>query len=86
MINDGDIAEWSLASRSGRLLLQELLERRVVRSTPTANALATNGIWYDALDQFVSASQRGGDPLADERLDTFIRSVGEKPCVGSPSP
>ena len=86
VINDGDVAEWSLASRSGQLLVQELLERRVVRSTPTANSLATNGVWYDALDQFVSASQRGGDPLADARLDAFVRSVGERPCAGPHAP
>lgn len=79
VLSDGDVAEWSLSTRSGQVFLQEFIQRRVVRSTPTINALATNGIWYDALDRFVVESAQG-IPMARERLDTFLTSVGETPC------
>ncbi|MDZ7632743.1 MAG: hypothetical protein U5K74_15755 [Gemmatimonadaceae bacterium] len=78
-LNDGDVAEWSLATTSGRLLLQEYIQRRVAPIAPTAKALATNGIWYDALDRF-SREAAGGVPLARERLDAFVLSVGARPC------
>ncbi len=82
---DGDVAEWSLSTRSGQVFLQEFIQRRVVRSTPTINALATNGIWYDALDKFVVESAQG-IPLARERLDAFLTSVGATPCGGAGPP
>lgn len=84
-LNDGDIAEWSLATRSGRVFLLEFIQRRVVRSTPTVNALATNGIWYDALDLFVHDALLG-NPLGRERLDAFVTGVGAAPCDAHATP
>ncbi len=81
---DGALAEWSLSTRSGEVFLQEFIQRHVVRSTPTINALATNGIWYDALDLFVVDALRG-IPLASERLDAFLTSVGAMPCAEPPA-
>lgn len=82
---DGDVAEWSLSTRSGQEFLHEFIQRRVVRSTPTINALATNGVWYDALDRFV-VDALNNIPLARERLDAFLISVGESPCTDSSPP
>ncbi len=81
---DGALAEWSLSTRSGEVFLQEFIQRHVVRSTPTINALATNGIWYDALDLFVVEALHGV-PLASERLDAFLTSVGAMPCAEPPA-
>jgi hypothetical protein len=85
LLADGDVAEWTLATRSGQVFLQEYIQRHVVRSTPTVNALATNGIWYDALDRFV-ADAIGGIPLAGERLDAFVSGVGAAPCAAARAP
>ena len=84
-LRDGDVAEWSLRTRSGEVFLQEMIMRQVVPSTPTISSLARNGIWYDALDLFVLDASRG-IPLAQERLDRFLMDVGAEPCpVASPS-
>ena len=79
MLPDGGVAEWTLATRSGEVFLTERIERRMVRSTPTINALARNGIWYDALDLFVVDALRGL-PLAAERFDAFLQPVGTASC------
>lgn len=76
---DGDVARWSLTSRDGELLVRESIHRRVVRSTPTINALARNGIWADAVDLF-AADAVNDIPLASERLNAFLGSVGVAPC------
>ena len=79
-LRDGDIAEWSLRTRSGEVFLTEAIQRQVVPSTPTITALARNGVWYDALDLFVLDAMRG-IPLANERLDAFLTNVGAVPCA-----
>jgi hypothetical protein len=84
-LRDGDVAEWSLRTRSGEVFLQELIQRQVVPSTPTISALARNGIWYDALDLFVLDASRG-IPLAPERLDRFLMDVGAEPCAVTAPP
>ncbi len=85
MLHDGALAEWTLATRSGEVFLTERIERRVVRSTPTINALARNGIWYDALDLFVLDALHG-IPLARERFDAFVRGGGIDECPVPPAP
>lgn len=82
---DGDVARWSLTSGAGDVLVQELIHRRVVQSTPTINALARNGIWSDALDLFV-ADAVNDIPLARERTNAFLASVGVAPCGGAGAP
>jgi len=82
---DGDVARWSLTSRTGEVLVQESIHRRVVRSTPTIIALARNGIWADAADLFV-ADAVNDIPLARERLSAFLVSVGAAPCSGAGAP
>jgi hypothetical protein len=84
-LNDGDVAEWSLSTRSGEVFLHEFIQRLVVPSTPTVAALAKNGIWYDVLDLFVLDAMRG-IPLASERLETFLTSVGGSSCSVEPPP
>jgi hypothetical protein len=84
-LNDGDVAEWSLRAKSGEVLLQDFIQRRVVSSTPTVNALAKNGVWYDVLDLFVLDAIRG-IPLATERLDAFLTSVGAGTCAAAAPP
>ncbi len=84
-LNDGDVAYWSLSTRSGEVFLDEVIQRQVVRSTPTVAALAQHGIWYDVLDLFVLDALRG-IPLATERLDAFLISVGASPCPTPPAP
>jgi hypothetical protein len=84
-LSDGDVAEWSLATRSGEVFLQEFIHRQVVASTPTIASLTRNGIWYDALDLFVLDALRG-IPLARERLDTFLRDVGTTRCADAITP
>ncbi len=83
-LRDGDVAEWSLRTRSGEVFLQEYIQRQVVPSTPTITALARNGIWYDALDLFVVDELRG-IPLAKERLAAFLTNVGAQPCALAPA-
>ena len=83
-LRDGDVAEWSLRTRSGEVFLQELIQRNVVPSTPTITSLARNGIWYDALDLFMLDASRG-IPLAQERLDAFLTNVGAEPCSVKPT-
>ena len=84
-IVDGAVAEWSLATRSGEVFLTERIQRQVVRATPTVNSLARNGVWYDALDLFVVDALRG-IPLAAERLEAFLKSVGTESCPVTPAP
>ncbi len=84
-LNDGDVAQWSLSTRAGTVLLEETIQRQVVRSTPTVAALAQHGIWYDVLDLFVVDALRG-IPLASERLETFLASVGAAPCATPAAP
>jgi hypothetical protein len=84
-LSNGDVAEWSLATRSGEVFLQERIHRQVVESTPTIASLTKNGIWYDALDLFVLDALRG-IPLARERLDTFLRDVGAARCGDATTP
>ena len=84
-LNDGDVAQWSLSTRSGEVFLDDVIQRQVVRSTPTVAALAHNGIWYDVLDLFVVDALRG-IPLASERLDAFLVSVGASPCPAPAAP
>ena len=79
-LRDGDIAEWSLRTRSGEVFLTESIQRLVVPSTPTITSLAHNGVWYDALDLFVLDAMRG-IPLAKERLDAFLTNVGAQACA-----
>lgn len=83
-LQNGDVAEWSLRTRSGEVFLQEYIQRQVVPSTPTITSLARNGIWYDALDLFVLDEMRG-IPLARERLAAFLTNVGAQPCNASPA-
>ncbi|MBC7841778.1 MAG: hypothetical protein H7099_05685 [Gemmatimonadaceae bacterium] len=83
-LRDGDVAEWSLRTRSGEVFLQDYIQRQVVPSTPTITALARNGIWYDALDLFVVDELRG-IPLAKERLAAFLTNVGAEPCNAVPA-
>jgi len=82
---DGDVARWSLTSREGEVLVQESIHRRVVQSTPTIIALARNGIWADAVDLFAAAAI-DDIPLARERLNAFLVSVGTAPCSGAGAP
>ena len=84
-LSDGDVAQWSLSTRSGEVFLDDVIQRQVVRSTPTVAALAHNGIWYDVLDLFVIDALHG-IPLASERLDAFLASVGVAPCPTPPAP
>jgi len=77
---DGDVAEWSLRSLSGELLVRDQIQRHVVAATPTINSLARNGIWYDALDLFVLDAIREL-PLAAERLEAFMTGVGAAACA-----
>ena len=87
-LNDGDVAQWSLRTRAGEVFLEDVIQRQIVRSTPTVAALAQRGIWYDVLDLFVLDALRG-IPLASERLDAFLKSVGATSCAVSatrPSP
>jgi hypothetical protein len=84
-LNDGDVAQWSLSTRSGEVFLSDVIQRQFVRSTPTVAALAQHGIWYDVLDLFVADALRG-IPLAAERLDAFLISVGASPCNAPPAP
>ena len=85
ILRDGDVAEWSLRTRSGEVFLTETIHRQVVPSTPTITSLARNGIWYDALDLFVLDASRG-IPLAKERLDAFLTNVGAEPCGAATPP
>ena len=82
---DGDVAEWSLSTRTGEVFLVEFIQRLVVPSTPTITALAKNGIWHDALDLFVVDAIHG-IPLAAERLETFLTSAGASGCTVTPTP
>ena len=84
-LGDGDVAEWSLRTRSGEVFLQEFIHRQIVPSTPTISALTKNGIWYDALDLFVLDALRG-IPLGRERLQTFLTNVGTAPCSETVTP
>lgn len=84
-LNDGDVAQWSLSTRAGDVFLDDVIQRQVVRSTPTVAALAQHGIWYDVLDLFVVDALRG-IPLATERLEAFLISVGASPCPTPPAP
>jgi hypothetical protein len=83
LLRDGDVATWSLATRSGVTYLESQIERRVVRATPTAASLTRNGIWSDALDlMVVDALERR--PLAAERLTEFLGGVGLESCPVPP--
>ena len=82
---DGELAEWTLTTPSGAVLLTERIQRRFVRGAPTVNSLARNGAWFDALDLFVVDALQG-IPLAVERLDAFLSSVGAKSCPVRPAP
>jgi len=84
LLRDGEVAEWSLRTRSGEVFLTEYIQRQIVASTPTISALARNGIWYDALDLFTLDALRG-IPLARERMDAFLTNVGAAPCA-TPAP
>jgi hypothetical protein len=84
LLQDGDVASWSLASRSGATYLESQIERRVVRATPTVASLTRNGIWFDALDLFVVDAMEGR-PLAAERLSEYLGGAGIDACrVGAP--
>jgi hypothetical protein len=84
VLRDGEVAEWSLRTRSGEVFLTEYIQRQIVSSTPTITALARNGIWYDALDLFSLDAMRG-IPLAKERMDAFLSNVGAQPCAAAAS-
>ena len=86
LLRGGEVAEWSLRTRSGEVFLTEYIQRQIVSSTPTISALARNGIWYDALDLFTLDALRG-IPLAKERMDAFLANVGAQPCAAAaPTP
>lgn len=85
LLNDGDVAQWSLSTRSGEVFLEDVIQRQVVRSTPTVAALAQHGVWSDVLDLFVVDALRG-IPLAAERLDAFLISAGASPCPTPAAP
>lgn len=86
LLRDGDVAEWTLRTRSGEVFLTEYIQRQIVSSTPTISALARNGVWYDALDLFTLDALRG-IPLAKERMDAFLTNVGAQPCpAATPTP
>lgn len=79
LLRDGDVATWSLATRSGVTYLASQIERRVVRATPTVASLTRNGIWADALDLLV-VDALDARPLAVERLHDFLAGVGIDAC------
>lgn len=83
MLRDGDVAIWSLATRSGVTYLESQIERRVVRATPTVASLTRNGIWSDALDLFV-VDALNARPLAVERLNGFLEGAGIEACPVPP--
>lgn len=86
LLRGGEVAEWSLRTRSGEVFLTEYIQRQIVSSTPTISALARNGIWYDALDLFTLDALRS-IPLAKERMDAFLANVGAQPCAAAaPTP
>jgi len=80
LLQGGDVALWSLATRSGTVVLESQIERRLVRATPTVTSLSRNGIWSDALDLFV-VDALDARPLAAERLADFLAGVGVHSCA-----
>jgi len=83
LLQGGDVALWSLATRSGTVFLESQIERRMVRATPTVTSLSRTGIWSDALDLFV-VDALDAHPLAAERLADFLGGVGANSCAVSP--